>query len=57
MNKNIVKIQLIFEFDCGECGSCEVDEILNIFEYEIEEVLEGYFGDINSIRVREVENV
>lgn len=38
--RNNVKVQIIFDFNCGECGSCEVDEALTIFEYEVEKYLD-----------------
>lgn len=54
-NRNNVKIQLSFDFDCEDCGSCEVDETLTIFEYEIEKYLNGYFEGVRNVRVKEME--
>ena len=53
--RNNVKVQITFDFNCGECGSCEVDEALTIFEYEVENYLKSCFEDVRNVKVRELE--
>lgn len=54
-NRNNIKMQVTFDFDCGECGSCEVDETLTIFEHDIEKYLNGYFEGARNVKVEEME--
>ena len=54
-NRNNIKMQVTFDFNCGESGSCEIDETLTIFEHDIEKYLNGYFEGARNVKVEEME--